>query len=113
MLLSEAIRLGSLLRPQAFGKILTDGDSCALGAALEAVGLPVTEETPTSAAFEFWPWLDAEFTWCPCGSDGCEKHDTAGEIIVFLNDSHEWSREQIANWVHSLEALRRVAHSNV
>jgi hypothetical protein len=34
MRLSEAIRLGAMMRPQAFRNLLTDDGACALGAAL-------------------------------------------------------------------------------
>ena len=38
MRLSEAIRLGAMIRPKARGRFLHNGASCAQGAALEAVG---------------------------------------------------------------------------
>lgn len=37
--LSEAIRIGSRIRPQAIGRYFLNGGSCALGAAAEAVRL--------------------------------------------------------------------------
>jgi hypothetical protein len=38
MELSEAIRLGAMMKPQAFRALVTDDGACALGAALLAVG---------------------------------------------------------------------------
>ena len=40
MKLSEAIRLGAMMMPQAFRTLLTDDGACAFGAALLAVGAP-------------------------------------------------------------------------
>jgi hypothetical protein len=31
--------------------------------------------------------------------EGCKKHLMLSGMIVHLNDHHEWSREQIANWL--------------
>ena len=39
MQLSEAIRLGAMLRPQAYGHYFIRGGSCAMGAAYEAYGI--------------------------------------------------------------------------
>ena len=40
MRLSEAIRLGAMIRPKPRGRFSHNGASCAQGAALEAQGLP-------------------------------------------------------------------------
>lgn len=92
--LSEAIRLGAMIRPQGFGSVYTYDvvtgarvGSCALGAALEAgwVHKPVQRRVP-----------------CPAAS--CEH--TIPELlcgVVHLNDRHRWSREQIADWVEMAE----------
>lgn len=40
MKLSEAIRLGSMLKPQGRGHLLFEDKTCALGAACEADGVP-------------------------------------------------------------------------
>ncbi len=36
--LSEAIRIGAAIRPQAFGDFYFEGKSCVMGAAYEAIG---------------------------------------------------------------------------
>lgn len=95
MKLSEAIRLGAMLSPQNFffGDVVS---SCALEAACDALGI----------AREQWERLDEQFpemqssVQCP----GCVRIDEAIDIAYHLNDSHEWTREQIADWVATIEA---------
>ncbi len=102
MRLSEAIRLGAMIRPQAFWYYFRDGASCAFGGALEAVGMDYTE-TPASAPDAVrlrWPWLWKTDGPCPA----CLGHATPRQIIAHLNNNHRWTREQIADWVESLEA---------
>ena len=102
MKLSEAIRLGSMLRPQGFGAYTRDGRSCALGAAREAIGLILG-----------WPgeWVVilSKRQKCPvcCVADVATvslRHlviDRLFETIVLLNDEHHWTREQIADFIES------------
>jgi len=61
MRLSEAIRLGAMLRPQACRTLLTDDGACALGAALLAVG---ARPERIGAAFNQWPWALAAGVNC-------------------------------------------------
>lgn len=109
MRLSEAIRLGAMLRPQGFGNLWTvrpDGrliESCALGAACDAFGrgfsashcgvwqLPKDLET----------WLAGGPVECPA----CPSFSTARResMIAHLNDLHRWTRDAIADWVATLE----------
>lgn len=99
MRLSEAIRLGAMLRPQAFGVIFDGSGTCALGAAYEAIGkLHRMEECD---AREDWPWLKNDKLVCPeCGgSPGFGP----SVISAHLNDNHLWTREQIADWVETIE----------
>lgn len=103
MILSEAIRLGSMLHPQAFGKLWCerrDGlfgpyireSTCALGAAFEAVG--------GYEARDFTPWsLFSVSAACPqCGVEA-----TVSNQITHLNDDHRWTRERIADFIEELE----------
>lgn len=116
--LSESIRLGSLLYPQARGKIVESflnirGERsygvCAIGAALLANGFRIKQEsTATLVCPEDlrggdyrWPGLPVTtLTHCPsCGNL------TLGpdRICAHLNDRHMWTREQIAAWVQEQE----------
>lgn len=96
MKLSEAIRLGSLLKPQAFGDMWVGVGSCAFGAAYDAAGITIT----TTEASDIWPWLDAPMKCPVCGA--------LEELVTFvisahLNDTHRWTREEIADWVATVE----------
>lgn len=103
--LSDAIRLGSMLRPQCFGLMFKNGGSCAIGAACEAVGLS-SEDGMES----FWDNNVQPFK-CPMYadysnvlSDHCMgSRNTINQMIVHLNDTHHWTRERIADWVSTVE----------
>lgn len=97
MSLSEAIRLGAMVRPQAFRALYTDDGACALGAALLAVGAP--PEQAMRSALTRWPWALAVSVNCP----GCGRSHLVCEVIVHLNDDHRWTREQIGAWVAEIE----------
>lgn len=93
MKLSEAIRLGAMIRPQGFGALFDGDNSCALGAAAEAAGLiklyrgdlrTSTTYVSKKTLAETFPllkgWLGRIiFTW-----------------IVIRNDQSQWTRERIA-----------------
>lgn len=91
--LSEAIKLGSMLRPQAFWENFTAIGSCAIGAGLEAVG------KRWDYATSIWPWLNAPQACPECGVE----HERGGWVITHLNDIHHWTRERIADWVATVE----------
>lgn len=109
--LSEAIRLGAMLKPQAFHELYspTSGGSCALGAAADALGLLDTEAGGYKSGLvpESWKWAlrPAE---CPlCGTDfrlaPLIARREVQAVIVHLNNFHRWTREQIADFVETLE----------
>ena len=95
--LSEAIRLGATIRPQAFRTLVTDDGACALGAALLAVG--ARPEEAVRSALNRWPWASTVSADCP----GCGRSRTVFRVITHLNDRHRWTREQIATWVAGIE----------
>lgn len=120
MKLSEAIKLGSMLHPQGTGayaseehtflmgqQVSTGIRTCAYGAALIAVGNSV--EVCLSKSIEIqvdapdeWDTVTERILVCP--ADGCGKVDRGDNLIFHLNDDHEWTREQIADWVEQKEA---------
>lgn len=105
MKLSEAIRLGAMLRPQAFRKAFDKEGSCAWGAAKEAVG-----ELDGEPA-QLWPWIVSSFPTCP----QCGHSHAIGFVSVVsacLNDNHKWSRERIADWVEAVEQLNEAQKSS-
>ena len=95
MKLSEAIRLGSLLKPQAFGGMWVGEGSCAFGAALDAIGI-----NALTMATGIWPWLRAPMK-CPV----CGQPEVIVTLVIsfHLNDKHLWTREEIADWVATVE----------
>jgi hypothetical protein len=97
MRLSEAIRLGAMMRPQAFRTLLTDDGACALGAALLAVGS--RPEEAVRSALDRWPWASTVSADCP----RCGRSRTVFRVITHLNDRHRWTREQVAKWVAGIE----------
>lgn len=97
MRLSEAIRLGATMRPQAFGVAMFNGRSCAMGAASEALGITIED-------FLDWP-ADIRATFrllrkCPV----CQIEESMC-AVAHVNDVHRWTREQIADWVELHEPL--------
>ncbi len=86
MKLSEAIRLGSMLRPQSFGTFFSkDGGTCALAAAQEAGFDNIDVMTRVVES----PFYGHTSSLAAC--------------VVNLNDHHRWTREQIADWVETVE----------
>jgi hypothetical protein len=107
MTLSEAIRLGSMVGAQAFGRLWgRDGSSCALGAALRAVGATTVDSggNITTDLRKSWPWVlnSSRPLTCPCPACPMEATCIAG-VIVHLNDSHHWTRRAIADFVERFE----------
>lgn len=99
MKLSEAILLGSMLRPQMRNEFMGPTGSCALGAAGEALGfLAHGDLTPYEVQ---WPWVATRAVECPVC---CARLVSAVDVIMELNDVHRWTRPQIAAWVAEIEA---------
>ncbi len=101
MRLSEAIRLGAMLKPQAFGDY-TDGiGTCALGAANEAIGLSANDDETEGP----WPFIAIGLPCPSCGVTlGADPETGLGEMVEHLNDYHRWTREVIADFVETIEA---------
>ena len=108
MKLSEAIKLGSMLRPQGFGKGFDGTGTCAMGAADEAMGATIDAKLGTMHSHGTnrpeWSWAKKGSSFgdvpCPvCRSIG----SPASRISVHLNDEHRWTRERIADWVATIE----------
>ncbi len=108
MRLSDAIRLGAMLKPQGFGFYQTLGGSCAYGAALDAIGVRAErqntiEDDTITALFP----ISAARTRCPiCTPDERAAFEPVRDVdsaITHLNDDHRWTREQIADFVASIE----------
>ena len=103
MKLSEAILLGSMIKPQNHGFGKRDS-SCALEAACDTVNLDHWSKTD-----QYWVWLrgraicplvDCKY---PVFKDGRTFYNVYRDIIYHLNDHHKLSREAIAQWVAMVE----------
>ncbi len=122
MKLSEAIKLGAMLKPQGIGENsihATSPATCAWGAAIEAAAVPAriarieeiagqapargtnggaTHSTVYAIPRE-WQRIAGTRVVCPA----CLMADGVYRIIPHLNDDHRWTREQIADWIATME----------
>lgn len=111
MELSEAIRLGAMTTYQIQAQMWEkDGDvvvgACAIGCTLLAAGLREDARYVTDLCPAF-PIM-RQLTDCPCGKH--QKNELGAEVyftIVPLNDSCNWTREAIADWVEHEERVSR------
>lgn len=107
MKLSEAIRLGSMVKPQGSCRTSDNPMSgeavCALGAASEALGHPKEEELRYTLLEAQYPFLHGRHEAVgPCGCEFIRTKDIMC-VIWHLNDTHKWTRERIADWVATIE----------
>lgn len=93
--LSEAIRIGAKLRPQGMGFYFSEGRSCALGAAYEAVTGKYHEAGAGTDIPNMVDWFSEKFDMGP----------SLGSRIVDMNDGNhgqiQRTREQVADWLES------------
>lgn len=91
--LAAAIRKGAAMRPQGKYNYFADGKSCAIGAALEAVGVPYQDTSGplySNQILGFFP------------NDKLQITDTLWTGVMDKNDSG-MTREDIADWLDTLE----------
>lgn len=106
MKLSEAIRLGATISKQICGQLMdSEGNTCAIGSALVACG---AKEMMARRAYVLFPLL-AQRVPIPnviTGryADVRNLNADVYSIITHLNDVFGWTREQIADWVETVEA---------
>lgn len=92
--LAAAIRKGAKIRPQAHGDMFFAGRSCALGAAYEGATGLTCANSDYHKVTRLFPILG--------DSDG--KLSELGKHIYRMNDHEGLSREQIADWLDSLDS---------
>jgi len=104
MRLSEAIRLGAMNKPQAFGFDSTWQTTCTSMAAYEAIG---EQHRYLESFYVPWPFL-AQPCSCPYGNCifSMSSYWKLRNIIPHLNDHHRWTREAIADWVEQFEPVK-------
>lgn len=136
MRLSEAIRAGAKIRPQAygdlyverhkltwrclFGKCVKVRTSCALGAAFEVGDCGQREEVATKTNRGFrgvvqegqkFVVIETPTEWTAvlytaADCPQCERQEPLKTLIPHLNDDHKWTREEIAVFVERVETAR-------
>lgn len=107
MRLSEAIRLGAMMKPQSAQAYYNHetGGTCALGAALDAIGVLdigteyISYYANTRALIAMWPWVFEGRTGFRPFENGLRPF----EKITAMNDVLGRTREQIADWAEEQE----------
>ena len=113
MRLSEAIREGSKHTEQAFGDYQDGYGTCALGAAMDAFGVRLSNWRAV-AQWEQDYLLPVPINGCPLSCGATDRGDDEGPIVdigdavIHLNDVHRWTREQIADYVQTQEAIHGI-----
>jgi hypothetical protein len=103
MRLSEAMRLGAMLKPQGFRALIgLRGRTCALGAALDAIGCLDLGTIPP-----MWYWAVECIGFCPACRRPHRRDVVA--LIAHLNDRHHWTRERIAELIATIEPHEEAA----
>lgn len=103
MKLSDAIKAGAKAKPQAFGVTYRNGRTCALGAALDAIGqLDPDDERKNDYlnVCNHFPFASAHATH---PVDPTRSSYLVLSAIRELNDEFRWTRERIAKWVARVE----------
>ena len=110
MKLSEAIRLGAMMRPQCQGGKDDGVSACALLGASLAVGIDSIHSENFGYRSVAYADLEVRFpvmrqpAACPdCADVWWRNCAAAMHVIWHLNDHHQWTREQIADWVEQIE----------
>jgi hypothetical protein len=105
MKLSDAIRLGAMMKPQAYEESGEQG-SCVLRAAADAVG--IRDQCRDAVRYLDYAALGHRFPellLCSWRCPACKRvtPDNLMHLLYHLNDDHQWTRERIADWVASVE----------
>ena len=106
MTLSDAMRLGAAMVPQAFGDtFVRNGQTivaaCAWSSVSIGLGFPSID---VIGIYRRFPELHKTLPCPECDKSGYfGGMPTLEELITHMNDDHRWTREQIADWIDSLK----------
>jgi hypothetical protein len=90
--LSEAIRIGAKMRPKCTSSFFSDDGSCALGAAVEAIGMKSWAESFFSRS-NCWPYAQTATMFGV-------THNIIDRVWQRSDDGQ--TREQCADWLESI-----------
>lgn len=105
MKLSEAIRLGSMMKPQAFGVVIDGSGSCALMAAADAIG--IGREYGVIGYQDLYNAFPVLHIKAVCPVWFCVHQGSTTDLMHVVwhsNDALRWTREEIADFVETFEA---------
>ena len=77
------------------------GYACVVGAALLGTTGQTTLQNPKNIAKALFPRTNIS-TVCPINTY-CTSHENIVDMAIHLNDIHEWTFQQIADWVEYIE----------
>ena len=102
--LSEAIRLGSISRQQAFGQYeRADGSVCGIGAAFVGFGEPPSSMGGKLHHHVLMKLLATAMKMPDCDINGCSHPSSSvGDYIIHQNDLHHLPRNKIADNLEKL-----------
>ena len=106
MKLSTAIRIGSMTTKQIKGAVNDGGNGrCAIGAAIDATGNEPGCTAWHSQITTFFPLAGLEVKMPPHECSLCTecRYVPVFHVLYHLNDTANWTREAIADWVESVE----------
>ena len=106
MRISEAMRKGAAMRPQCRFTMSDGVGSCAIGAAMEGAGIEqnVMVNELCTAYPEWNPILNA-LVPSPDSQvpDASPTARCCWAVVMYLNDTRLWAREDIADWLKGVE----------
>ena len=102
MKLSEAMRLGAMMKPQIYDDMYDGIGTCAVAAAADAIGKLSEILCGSAVLTDWWPELETlhKHVCCP---ECLASFQSLDSLIVHLNDTHKLTRETIADWLATVE----------
>src|SRR5207302_7543908 len=109
MKLSDAMVTGRVLRRHVTHFSHRPADGCALQIALAALGMDGGLSGLAKLNIESaYPWMRVADVECPVCPE--KWHFSAADMIVHLNDTHEWNLDRIIDFVRSIEPNEEEKH---
>lgn len=99
---SKAIMIGCEKSKQSHDsfKDKITGHTCVMGAAMEGLGIKPNWDGDAKLR-ELYPFLDKVQEYPEGAKHYYNSSDSVRNILVYFNNHMQWTREQIAKWVHT------------